>query len=90
MFAEAVAAVRHERAISNEGRENWILPNKINANRFFWDSHWLEIWKNHLCPSVGPNGESVAMDSGEEGCGDVWLGFRRSPVSRMRKWRLEK
>jgi hypothetical protein len=27
------------------------------------------------------------MDSGEEGCGDVWLGFRRSPVSRMRKCR---
>jgi hypothetical protein len=27
------------------------------------DSHWLEIWKNHLCPSIGPNGGSVAMYS---------------------------
>ncbi len=24
---------------------------------------WLEIWKNHLCPSMGLNGGSVAMDS---------------------------
>jgi hypothetical protein len=22
-----------------------------------------EIWKNHLCPSMGPNGGSVAMES---------------------------
>jgi hypothetical protein len=35
----------------------------MNANRFFQDSHWLEIWKNDLCPSMGPNGGSVAMDS---------------------------
>jgi hypothetical protein len=28
-----------------------------------WDSHWLEIWSNHFCPSMGPNGGSVAMDS---------------------------
>ncbi len=46
-----------------EGK-NWILPKEMNANRFFWDSHWLEIWKNHLCPSMAPNGGSVAMDSG--------------------------
>ncbi len=26
------------------------------------DPHWLEIWKNHLCP-MRPNGGSVAMDS---------------------------
>ena len=37
---------------------------KINANRFFWDSHWLEIWSNHFYPSMGPNGGSMAMDSG--------------------------
>jgi hypothetical protein len=37
----------------------------MNANRFFWDSHWLEIWSNHFYPSMGPNGGSVAMDSGE-------------------------
>jgi hypothetical protein len=46
--------------------KNWIFPKKINANRFFWDSHWLEIWSNHLCPSMGPNGGSEAMDSGAE------------------------
>jgi hypothetical protein len=36
----------------------------MNANRFFWDSHWLKIWSNHFYPSMGPNGGSVAMDSG--------------------------
>ncbi len=46
-----------------QGGKNWILPKEMNANRFFWDSHWLEIWKNHLRPSMGPNGGSVAMDS---------------------------
>ncbi len=40
------------------GGKNWIL----NANRFFWDSHCLEIWSNHLFPSMGPNGGIVAMD----------------------------
>ncbi len=28
------------------------------------DFRWLEIWSNHFCPSMGPNGGSVAMDSG--------------------------
>jgi hypothetical protein len=46
-----------------QGGKNWILPKKINANRFFWVSHWLEIWSNHFCPSMGPNGGSVATDS---------------------------
>jgi hypothetical protein len=46
-----------------QGGKNWILPKEMNANRFFWDSHWLEIWSNHLFPSKGPNGGSVAMDS---------------------------
>jgi hypothetical protein len=47
-----------------QGGKNWILPKEMNANRFFWDSYiWLEIWSNHLCPSLGPNGGSVAMDS---------------------------
>jgi hypothetical protein len=41
-----------------QGDKNWILPKRIN--RFFRDSHWLEIWENHLCPSMGPNGGSVA------------------------------
>ncbi len=44
--------------------KNWILPKEMNANRFYWDSHWLEIWSYHFCPSMGPNGGSVAMDSG--------------------------
>ncbi len=44
-----------------QGGKNW--PKEMNANRFFWNSHWLEIWSNHLCPSMGPNGGSVAMDS---------------------------
>jgi hypothetical protein len=47
-----------------EGK-HWILPKVMNANRFFWDSHWLEIWSNHLFPSLGPNGGIVAMDSGK-------------------------
>ncbi len=47
-----------------QGGKNWILPKQINANRFFWDSHWLEIWSNHFCPSMGLNGGSVATDSG--------------------------
>jgi hypothetical protein len=48
------------------GGKNWIFPKEMHANRFFWDSHWLEIWSNHFCPSMGPNGGSVAMamDSG--------------------------
>ncbi len=48
-----------------QGGKNWILPKYINANRFFWDSHWLEIWSNHFCPSMGLNGGSVATDSGK-------------------------
>jgi hypothetical protein len=51
-----------------QGGKNWILLKEMNANRLFWDSHWLEIWSNHFCPSMGPNGGSVhgsvAMDSG--------------------------
>jgi hypothetical protein len=33
-----------------QGGKNRILPKEINANRFFRNSHWLEIWKNRLCP----------------------------------------
>jgi hypothetical protein len=47
-----------------QGVKNWILPKYINANRFFFDSHWLDIWSNYFCPSMGPNGGSVATDSG--------------------------
>jgi hypothetical protein len=71
-------AVRHERRrydmngrFQMQGSKNWILPKEINANRFFWDSHWLEIWSNHFCPSMGLNGGSVAMDSGDFKCREV-------------------
>jgi hypothetical protein len=47
-----------------QGGKNWFLPKEMNANRFFWDSHWLEIWSNHFYPSMGPNGGSVATGSG--------------------------
>ncbi len=33
-----------------QGGKNWINPKEMNANRFFWDSHWLEIWSNLLFP----------------------------------------
>jgi hypothetical protein len=46
-----------------QGGKNWILPKRVNANRFFLHSHWLEIWSNHFCPSMGLNGGSVATDS---------------------------
>ncbi len=35
---------------------------RTSIDRFFWDSQWLKIWKNHLCPSMGPNGAGVVMD----------------------------
>jgi hypothetical protein len=46
-----------------QGGKNRFLPKEMNANRFFGDAHWLEIWSNHFCPSMGPNGVSVAIDS---------------------------
>jgi hypothetical protein len=42
-----------------QGGKNWIFQKEINANRFFWDSYCLEIWSNHFCPSMGPNGGST-------------------------------
>jgi hypothetical protein len=48
-----------------QGGKNWIFPKEMNANQFFLDSHWLEIWSNHFCPSMGLNGGSVATDSGK-------------------------
>ncbi len=61
-----------------QGGKNWILPKKVNANRFFWDSQWLEIWSNHFCPSIGLNGGSVATDSGDFKCMVVKTGFCRN------------
>ncbi len=46
-----------------QGGKNWIFPKEMNANRFFWDSHLLEIWSNQFFPFMGPYGGSVAMDS---------------------------
>jgi hypothetical protein len=38
---------QYERDISTAGREvkTGFLPKEINANRFFWDFHWLESGK---------------------------------------------
>jgi hypothetical protein len=47
-----------------QGGKNWFFPKEMKANRFFWDSHWLEIWSNHFCPSMGRNGGIVAIDLG--------------------------
>ena len=55
-----------------QGGKNWILPKDINANRFFGDSHWLEIWKNHFCFPMGPSGGSLTMDSGQCNVGRKW------------------
>ncbi len=47
-------AVQHEREISNtQGGKNWILPKEISANRFFWDSYWLETWKKRFLSLYG-------------------------------------
>jgi hypothetical protein len=48
-----------------QGGKNRIFPKEMNANLFFWDSYGLEMWSTHFCPSTGPNGGSVAMDSGD-------------------------
>jgi hypothetical protein len=37
----------HNRKSQMHGGKNWILPKEMNANQFFQDAHWLEIWK---CP----------------------------------------
>ena len=69
------------------GKKNWILPKEMNANRFFWDSHWLEMWSNHFCPSMGPNGGSVAIDidSGKFRNGGFRAGiFKKSMGARHR------
>ncbi len=54
-----------------QGGKNRVLPKEMNVNRFFWDSHWLEIWSNHFCPSMGPNGGSMAMDMVRSANGDA-------------------
>jgi hypothetical protein len=33
-----------------QGGKNWILLKEMNANRFFWDSLWLEIWSTTYVP----------------------------------------
>jgi hypothetical protein len=69
VILNALDQLFHTEAVDMNGRfqmqggKNWFLPKEMNANRFFWDSHWLEIWSNHFYPSMGPNGGSVAMDS---------------------------
>ncbi len=43
------------------GGKTWISPKEINANRFFWDSHWLENWS-----------ALYGIEWRERGCG-LWL-----------------
>jgi hypothetical protein len=64
-----------------QGGKNWFLPKEMNANRFFWDSHWLEIWSNHFYSSMGPNGGSVAMDSDE--IPQLEFFYRRSKLAQL-------
>jgi hypothetical protein len=63
MYMNTTEAVDMNGRFQMQGGKNWFLPKEMNANRFFWESHWLEIWSNHFYPSMGPNGGSVAMDS---------------------------
>jgi hypothetical protein len=42
-----------------QGGKNSILPKKQTGSY-----GTLIGWKNHFCPSMGPNGGTVAMDSG--------------------------
>ncbi len=65
IYCQFPEAVDMNRRFQMQGGKNWFLPKEMNANRFFWDSHWLEIWSNHFYPSMGPNGGSVAMDSAQ-------------------------
>ncbi len=47
-----------------QGGKNWILPKEINPNRFFWESHWLEIaMENPLMSLYGTEWTERAMDS---------------------------
>jgi hypothetical protein len=66
--------------------QNWILQKEINADRFFWDSHWLEIRKCPLCLSMGPNGGSAASASGL-----LNIDLSRSPLVRKNTaWRVQR
>jgi hypothetical protein len=47
----AAEAVDMNGRFQMQGGKNWILPKYINANRFFWDSHWLEI-RARICKSL--------------------------------------
>ncbi len=49
-----------------QGGKKLDFAKYISAIRFCWDSHWLEIWSNHFCLSMGPNGGSVSVDSGKQ------------------------
>ncbi len=65
---DTIERVRSE-GTAQPAPKNRIFLKKINANWFFLDSHWMEIWRNHLCPSMGRNGGSITMDLAEVGWG---------------------
>jgi hypothetical protein len=50
-----------------QGDKNWILPKKINENRYFYSQTlYGRKFGNTtyvICPSIGPNGGNVAMNS---------------------------
>jgi len=50
---------------------------------FFWDYRWMEIWSNHLLPSMGPNEGIVAMDSGLE---NLWLADHELEKIEKQRW----
>jgi hypothetical protein len=56
-------AVRHERDISNAGRQKQDFAEKDKCKPVLLRLSLVGNLENHLCPSMGPNGESAAMDS---------------------------
>ena len=69
-----------------QGGKNRILPKQINANRFFWDAHWLEIWKNHLWRERGYGlcFWACCLESLNSISPDLWS--RSHPRARTRFW----
>ncbi len=75
-----------------QGGKNWFLPKEINANRFFWDSHWLETCKTTYFPLwdriEGAWLRTQNLDSWKGGIGtktpfDFWQFKLKRPNSKM-------
>jgi hypothetical protein len=50
---------------------NWTLPKEINANRFFSDSQWLEIWKTAYVPLLDRMKGAWLWTLGKQKCIDT-------------------